>query len=123
MNMSDASSAGTVAKSVAGTRPNEEILAKRRLERIQQYLIESLDQEDAWRGCVGPIVCDLLEMCQTLKSCIDEELKQANSFVGAIASLEPAFNAYLKMVRQVERLSKLDYRIRGIGEGKPHTAT
>lgn len=112
----------TAAKSAAGTRGNKETLAKRRLERIQQFLIASLEQEDAWRGCVGPIVCDLLQMCQRLKSSIDEELQQAGSFVDVLAGLEPAFHTYLKMVRQIERLAKLDYRIRGIGEEKPPAA-
>ena len=134
MNMSDNSNPGdvvdpdvrletTVAKTAGETQPNEEMLAKRRLEKIRQYLVESLDQEDAWRGCVGPIVCDLLEMCQKLKACLDEELGQAGSFLGALASLEPAFNTYLRIVRQVERLSKLDYRIRGIAVGQPRAAT
>ncbi len=125
MNMSANSTAGdvtTVAKTAAGTQPNDEFLAKRRLERIRQYLVESLEQEDAWRGCVGPVVCDLLEMCLELKVGIDKELKQAGSFVGALANLEPALNSYLRIVRQVERLLKLDGRIRGIEAAQPLSA-
>ena len=113
----------TVAVAAAEMKLNEEVIAKRRLEKIRQYLVESLDQEDAWRGCVGPIVCDLLEMCQKLKACIDEELMQAGSFLGALASLEPAFNTYLRIVRQIERLSKVDQRIRGLAAAQSRAAT
>jgi hypothetical protein len=112
----------TVAKTTPGTPPSDEFLAKRRLERIQQYLVESLEQEDAWRGCVGPVVSDLLEMCMNLKVGIDKEMKQAGSFVGVLANLEPALNSYLRIVRQFERLLKLDGRIRGIDVGQNSTA-
>lgn len=108
----------TVAKTTSGTPPSDEYLAKRRLERIRQYLVESLEQEDAWRGCVGPVVSDLLEMCMNLKVGIDKEMKQAGSLVGGLANLEPALNTYLRIVRQFERLLKLDGRLRGIDVGQ-----
>jgi|GEM_PF-6202465 len=112
----------TVAKATSGTQPSDEFVAKRRLERIRQYLVESLEQEDAWRGCVGPVVSDLLEMCLNLKVGIDKEMKQAGSLVGVLGNLEPALNTYLRIVRQFERLLKLDGRIRGIDVGQNLTA-
>ena len=113
-----AMSGTTVAKATSGIQPSDEFLAKRRLERIRQYLVESLEQEDAWRACVGPVVSDLLEMCLNLKVGIDKEMKQAGSFVSVLANLEPALNTYLRIIRQLERLVKLDGRIRGTDVGE-----
>lgn len=91
---------------------NNEKTAHLRVARIHEYLEEALGQHDRLQRCLAPLMCDLLEMCQKLKAGLDAELAKKDSFIAVLREIEPAFQMYLTMVRQVDRLAQLEVRSR-----------
>jgi hypothetical protein len=86
-------------------------LGGRRKQKILDHLAASLGASDTLQACMGAITCDLLEMCQTLKSGLDKEFTRTESPVARARDMSPAMEVYLRVVRQVERLAQLDVRI------------
>ena len=58
-------------------------LHRRRNQRIQDHLRNVLDSSDTLQACMGPICCDLLEVCQELKRLLDERIRQTPSTTGS----------------------------------------
>ncbi len=86
-------------------------LARLRRKKIQEHLAVTLELPASLQACMGAITCDLLDMCQDLKSAIDEQRGQGSSLTDHWTNLTPAIETYLKVVRQVDRLAQLDCRI------------
>lgn len=94
-------------------QPMSEETAQLRLLRIHEYLEDSLSQQDKLQRCLAPLMCDLLEMCQQLKAGIDQHLSNRQSFIAVLREIEPAFQMYLTMLRQIDRFAQLETRARG----------
>ena len=83
-------------------------VSRLRLERIREYLVESLEQPNALRANVGAISSDLMLMGVRLKEAIDEGLADGSNPLGRFEQLMPAIEGYLKVIRQIDRLAQLD---------------
>ncbi len=95
-------------------------LPQRRLEKIHEYLLESLDRPDSFRANLGAVSGDLLWMALKLKGAIEVALSDAASPLGNFERLAPAIDEYLKVVRQIDRLGHLDQLVAGSVPRKPH---
>jgi hypothetical protein len=95
---------------VGPVRNDRSELAQCRHEKIQEHLAGTLQVGDTWQACLGPVACDLLELCQTLKAGIDESLVGQQPAGVLPKSLTSTIEMYLKVARQIERLAQLDHR-------------
>ena len=85
-------------------------LLQKRAEKIHEHLAVTVHSPDTLQACMGPIACDLMEMCATMKAAISEGF-QGTPSVARLEELMPLIQVYLKLVRQVDRLARLDCRI------------
>ena len=91
-----------------GRRAN---LSRRRLERIQEHLAATLDSPSTLQACIGPIVCDLMELCGRMKAAVSEALRDTTPLPAEFERIHPVIEMYFRAVRQVDRLAQLDWRI------------
>jgi len=73
--------------------------SKLRLEKIQEYLVESLQQEDALQGNLGVISSDLILKGLRLKGAIEEAMADSSNPLGRFNRLMPVVEGYLKVTR------------------------
>ena len=86
-------------------------LSRRRLERIQEHLAATLDSPSTLQACIGPIVCDLMELCGRMKAAVNEALRDTTPLPAELERIQPVIEMYFRAVRQVDRLAQLDWRI------------
>jgi hypothetical protein len=89
-----------------------EDLRRRRDQRIQDHLGIVLDSSDTLQACMGPILCDILGICQEMKRLLGERISRSPSPTAEVKEFMPLMEMYLKTVRQAERLANVDCRIR-----------
>jgi hypothetical protein len=87
-------------------------VAALRLARIQEYLVESLQQLDALEANLGAAAADLMSLGCQLKVAIEESLAETPHALERFQRLQPAISEYLKVARQIDRYAQLDQRLR-----------
>jgi len=98
-------------------------LSLRRQAKIDEHLGEVLDSSDTLGACMGPLLCDTLEMCQTLKMAVAQKIASAASPLVGVNGSTSLIQIYLQMLRQAERLANLDCRIRDSRSARPSVET
>jgi hypothetical protein len=98
-------------------------LNQRRQTKIHEHLGAILDSSDTLQACMGPILCDTLEMCQTLKTALVEKIGDAPSPMIGVKDSMPLIQVYMQTIRQAERLANLDCRIREARSARPSQET
>ena len=91
--------------------PSGADVAQLRLQRLNQHLVEVLQQPDAMRANLGATANDLLTLGYRLKEAIDRRLSDPSDPLAQFENLTPAIEAYLKVTRQVDRLANLDHQM------------
>ncbi len=86
-------------------------LSKLRLEKIREYLVDSLQQTDTLQANLGATSSDLMLMGYRLKEAIEIAFADASNPIGRFEQLMPAVEGYLKVTRQIDRLAQLDLRL------------
>lgn len=97
--------------------PDGRALESRRHERIQEYLAATLDSHNILQACMGPVICDLLEMLGGLRREITEvlalgpmELQQFENPIELerLENLRPNIELYARLANQVYKLANLE---------------
>lgn len=121
VNGKDSNAAKTGDKGVASTAvcsPEQppptipQALRRQRGEKIQQHLEIILESKDTLQACMGAVLCDILDTCQTLKIALAEKIGGPSSPMTGVEKSMPLLQLYLQTIRQAERLANLDCRIR-----------
>ncbi|NQU21149.1 MAG: hypothetical protein HQ567_07685 [Candidatus Nealsonbacteria bacterium] len=86
-------------------------VSKLRLEKIREYLVESLEQGDALQANLGATSSDLMLMGFRLKEAIEKAMADSSAPLARFEQLMPAIEGYLKVTRQIDRLAQLDRRL------------
>ena len=101
------------------TTPKEELSALW-LQRIHEFREESMKSpeklEKQLQGCLGPVICDLLEYSSVMKSAVDEMISEEQSSFERLHQLRDSMDDYLRLHRQVERYAQLICRIQESGK-------
>ncbi len=99
--------------------PKEELSALW-LQRIHEFREASLKSpeklEKELRGCLGPVICDLLEYSSVMKSAVDETINEEQSSFERLHQLQDAMDDFLRLHRQVDRYAQLICRIQELGK-------
>jgi len=93
------------------TQPNEEGLVDLRMQKIQEYLVQSLSNADPLRANLGAGASSLMRMGLRLEQAIDTSLAKSTDVLQQAKGLSAAMETYLKITRQWDRLLQLDSRI------------
>jgi hypothetical protein len=95
----------------------EEDLIDLRMQRIQEYLVQSLSNANPLRANLGGEAGNLMRMGLRLEQAIDKSLARSTDVLQQAKGLSAAMEIYLKITRQWDRLLQLDNRIAD-GEGR-----
>jgi hypothetical protein len=87
-------------------------ISRQRGDKIQEHLRAVLESGQTLQACMGPVLCDTLEMCQMLKAALAEKIGRVPSPMAGVEKSMPLIQVYLQTIRQAERLANLDCRIR-----------
>jgi hypothetical protein len=82
-----------------------------RTQKILEHLNNSLAKSDAFQATLGAANCDFLLLGYRLKQAIDEELEPGPAALADFEDMMPAIEMLLKMMKQVERYSKLEIKL------------
>lgn len=88
-----------------------EMPANSRGDRIRDLLASSLAKLDPLEANLGVVNSDLMLLAYRLKQSIDSALTEPDASE-ELEMLMPAVENYLKVVKQIERFSKLDLQLR-----------
>lgn len=83
----------------------------RRLQRIRDYLDEALAKDNALAANLGAAASDLMLLGYQLKQAIDAALAEAPVALDRFEQLLPAIDYYLRINKQVDRMTQLDLRL------------
>jgi hypothetical protein len=86
--------------------------ADARVERILEYVDDSLKENDALEATVGAAGGDLMLMQYRLRQLLDETLQGTPDSLSAIAEVMPALNTYMKLSQQVGQFVQLSLKIK-----------
>jgi hypothetical protein len=122
--MTNALAGGTTVPDGTNTAPAQPDpatpdVSKMRLEKINEYLLESLQKVDALQANLGATSSDLMLMGFRLKQAIEQAMGDSMAPLGRFEELMPAIEGYLKVTRQIDRLAQLDRRLTGAHAGRP----
>jgi hypothetical protein len=101
--------AGTDPQNPGEPAPGES--GDRRLERVRDYLHESLAKADALAANLGAATSDLMLYSYRLHEAIAAEMAEAPLSLEQLEHLRPAVDAYLRITRQIDRFAHLDLRL------------
>jgi hypothetical protein len=105
----DATSVARPSKHAAVGGPSD--VGQRRQQKIDEHLGVILASSDTLQACMGPILCDTLEMCTMLKTALVERVADSRSPMVGVENSMTLIQVYLQTIRQAERLANLDCRI------------
>lgn len=88
-----------------------------RVERIMEYVDDSLKEEDALQAMVGAVCGDLMLMQYRMRQALDETLQDKPDSLTAIAEVMPAMNTFMKLGHQVGQFVQLNLKIKGAKDG------
>lgn len=88
-----------------------------RIERIMEYVDDSLKKDDALQAMVGAVCGDLMLMQYRMRQAIDETLQVPPDSLTAIAEVMPAMNTFMKLGQQVGQFVQLNLKIKGAKDG------
>ena len=83
-----------------------------REQRIADYVAESLAQEDAMEANLGVVNADLMLLAHRFRHVLEEAMQQPPETLAEMAELMPGVDSYLRVVKQVDRLSQLAVKLR-----------
>jgi hypothetical protein len=83
----------------------------RRGELVAEYMAEAMANDDTLVANVGVINADLMHIAAAFTKCLAAPLAEAHC-PEAIGEVLPALNQYLKVVKQLDRLTNLTLRLK-----------
>ncbi len=83
----------------------------RREERILEYVTESLEKNDATQANIGATNGELMLLAYRLHQSILEEFQSGPVRLADLEPVMPVVEVQLKVVKQIERFSKLDLKL------------
>jgi hypothetical protein len=86
--------------------------ADARVERILEYVDDSLKENDALQATIGAAGGDLMLMLYRVRQALDETLTETPNSLTAIAEVMPAMNTYMKLSQQVGQYVQLSLKIK-----------
>lgn len=86
--------------------------ADARVERILEYVDDSLKENDALQATVGAAGGDLMLMLYRVRQALDETLAETPDSLTSIAEVIPALNTYMKLNQQVGQFVQLSLKIK-----------
>jgi hypothetical protein len=86
--------------------------ADARVERILEYVDDSLKEQDSLQATVGAAGGDLMLMQYRLRQLLDETLQGTPDSLTAITEVMPAMNTYMKLSQQVGQYVQLSLKIK-----------
>jgi hypothetical protein len=90
-----------------------------RLQRMHDFLVQSLGRPDPLRANVGAVSVDLMSLSHMMKQAIDERLRDGNPSIEAMAKVAPALDSYLRLNRQLGRFLDLEKHLRDAEQRRP----
>jgi hypothetical protein len=78
-----------------------------RVERIEQYIEQSLAKPDPMEATLGVVTGDLMSMAHRIKRHIDELFEGDPEFVPELDLIAPEIDQYLRVSKQIERFALL----------------
>ena len=102
-SMDPANAAAVMASAAVG--------ADLRMEKILEYLGNSLAVPNAMQASLGAVNADLLVLSYRLTRAIDEQLEPGPAGLAAFGDVMPAIEVLLKLSKQVDRYSNLDLKL------------
>lgn len=88
--------------------PPNPVPLPRRLSRVGDYLVASLEKTNPLDANLGSLNSGLMEMALRLETMILQGLANGLPLVSRHESLMPALEVYLRLTRQVDRFSNLE---------------
>ncbi len=89
---------------------NHHALDQTRYKRIQEYLEEVLRERSPLMATLGAIASNLMFMEGQLAKALQGALAESSDPLGDLEHLGRSMDLYLKVVRQIDRLSALSQR-------------
>ena len=86
-------------------------ILNQKLDRIHEYLQQSLQETDLRRMILGIASSDTVDLTVRLKQVIDEVLASEVDWVTELDTIAPVIELYLKASRQADRYLQLDQRL------------
>ena len=91
---------------------SQEDLARKKRELNDTLMQQALEQDNPMLGSIEVAAAELMDMASQIKRSIDESFNANANAVGALATAGPAFEQYLKCLRQADRFVHLDEQMR-----------
>ena len=84
---------------------------ERRRQRIDDYHDEGLDRPVAGEACLTSVCADLHGIASVIGPVLNQSLTESPPTLETIGELEPTLNSYLRVTRQLERLTHFEARM------------
>ena len=94
-------------------RPEDDLnidMVQKRLERMRDLLVKSLNDADPLQANLGAGSTDLMSTALRLKIAIDEALTGGSDLLTQFKTLAPAIELYVKLQRQAGRFLEISRR-------------
>lgn len=84
----------------------------RRSARIADYLAQALAEDNPLLANLGTVNCDLLQVQNFLRQAVEDAFAKVPRDLSEWEHLTPAIDQLVKIVKQIDRFTQLDIRIR-----------
>jgi hypothetical protein len=91
-----------------GQPHRETELAQLRIQRIQDLLAEALELPNALQANLRACSSDLLLLAQRFRQAMNVAFGEGSDPLVTLERLRPAIDAYLRITRQIDRLTQLE---------------
>jgi hypothetical protein len=89
-----------------------------RLKRVRAYEKYSIARQDSLSSCLGIINAGLMDLAFRYQDSIGKPLTNGTATLADLRQLSSAMDCYLRIVRQTDRFSQMDIRLRETNKGK-----
>ena len=91
---------------------NKALSAGIREQRIADYVAESLANDDPFEANLGVVNADLMLLAHRFRHVLEGAMQQSPETLADMAECMPGVDSYLKVVKQIDRLSQLKVKLR-----------